>query len=49
MRRRLALAVLALGAAVVLPAAPAQACTGTVCDLVNYVCSLGSGGGCIPD
>jgi hypothetical protein len=36
-------------AALALPAAPAAACTGTVCDTINYVCSLGRpGSGCLP-
>lgn len=40
---RLLLVTLAAVAAVALPAAPANACTGTVCDTINRVC-----GGCIP-
>lgn len=30
-------------------AAPsAQACVGTPCDQINWICSLGGGGGCLP-
>lgn len=40
MRRRAALAVLsvAVSGAVLIPAAPANACMGEVCDVVNFVC-----------
>lgn len=38
MARRLALAALAVGAVVALPAAPASACASPVCTTVNVVC-----------
>ena len=39
MSRRTALAALALGATLALPAAPAHACMGEVCDAINFVCA----------
>ena len=45
--RALLLAVTAGGVLALTP--PASACTGTVCDAVNRVCSLGGGGGCLPE
>ena len=49
--RRLAVVAAGLAAAgsFALGSAPgAQACVGTPCDQINWVCSLGGGGGCLP-
>ena len=40
---RVLLVALSVAAALALPAAPAQACSGGVCDTINRLC-----GGCIP-
>lgn len=45
-RTLLAATAVALGATLSL-AAPAQACTGTVCDAVNQVCVIVRGGECV--